>query len=404
MNRQVLRLAAICALVSAPATAGVLSGNCRTAEQPAATLLYPYFEVDLQRTDGATTLISINNSSSSSTVARVVMWTDWGAPTLAFDVYLTGYDVQSLNLRDLLGGKLPATSQIASPEGELSDTNTAFAGCDGNPKAVTALGQANWDYLQAAHTGRPLPGSTSQCIGSGQAGSQVATGYVTVDVVNRCSGASVGKKENTPADPAYFAAGGTGLASNQNVLWGEYFAVNPGRGFADSQTAVHILADGDAFSPGDYTFYGRYVNYDSRDDRAPLSSLYYVRYLNGGPFSGGSDLVVWRDNRDANVTARSCGTAPSWAPLGEYQMVAFDEEENPTLIPNSQAFPLASQKVQVGSSSLEVGKSFGWLMIDLWHSDATHAQGWVGVTMSAEGRFSVAHSAVREEDLCNFGL
>ncbi len=404
MNRQVVRLAAVCALLSAPASAGVLSRNCRTAEQPAATLLYPYFEVDLQSTNGATTLISINNSSSSSTVARVVMWTDWGAPTLAFDVYLTGYDVQSLNLRDLLRGQLPGTSQIASNEGELSDTSIAFPGCEGNPKAVTALGQANWDYLRAAHTGSPLPGSPSQCIGSGRAGSQIATGYVTVDVVNRCSGASVGSKENTPADPAYFAAGGTGLAGNGNVLWGEYFSVNPAKGLSDSQTAVHILADGDAFSPGDYTFYGRYVNYDSRDDRAPLSSLYYVRYLDGGPFSGGSDLVVWRDNRDANVTARSCGTAPSWAPLGEYQMVAFDEEENPTLIPNSQSFPLASQKVHVGSESLNMAENFGWLMIDLWHSDATHAQGWVGVTMSAEGRFSVSHAAVRVDDLCNFGL
>lgn len=408
MNRQVLRLAAVCALLGAPlapVTAGVLSGNCRTAEQPAATLLIPYFEVDLQRPDGATTLISVNNSSSRPTVARVVLWTDWGAPTLAFDVYLTGYDVQSLNLRDLLNGKLPATSQTVSPEGELSDANTAFAGCDANPKAVAALAPASWDFLRAAHTGRPLPGSNpAQCLGSGRAGSQVATGYVTVDVVNRCSGASVGNKENTPADPAYFAAGGTGLAGNDNVLWGEYFSVNTGRGFADSQTAVHILADADAFSPGDYTFYGRYVNYDSRDDRAPLSSLYFVRYLNGGPFSGGSDLVVWRDSRDANVTARSCGTAPTWAPLGEYQMVAFDEEENPTLIPNSQAFPLAAQKVRVGEGPLAVGKSFGWLMIDLWHADAKHAQGWVGVTMSAEGRFSVSHSAVRGDDLCNFGL
>ena len=406
MNRVVLRLAAACARLGAPlATAGVLYGNCRTAEQPAATLLIPYFEVDLQRTDGATTLISVNNSSSRPTVARVVLWTDWGAPTLAFDVYLTGYDVQSLNLRDLLNGKLPSTSQLASPKGELSDANTAFPGCDGNVKAVAALTPTNWDYLRAAHTGRPLPGSSpSQCLGSGRAGSQVATGYVTVDVVNRCSGASVGKKENTPADPAYFAAGGTGLAANHNVLWGEYFAVTPGRGFADSNTAVHILADADAFSPGDYTFYGRYVNYDSRDDRAPLSSLYFVRYLNGGPFSGGSDLVVWRDNRDANVTARSCGTAPSWAPLGEYQMVAFDEEENPTLIPASQAFPLSAQKVRVGEGSLPVAESFGWLMIDLWHADAKHAQGWVGVTMSAEGRFSVSHPAVRGDDLCNFGL
>jgi hypothetical protein len=407
MNSPVLRLTAACAtlLLGAPATAGVLSGNCRTAEQPAATLLFPYFEVDLQRADGATTLISINNASSRPTLARVVVWTDWGAPTLAFDVYLTGYDVQSLNLRDLFRGQLPGTGPMVSPQGELSDDNIAFPGCEGNAKAVTSMGSTSWDYMQAAHTGRALPGSsTALCLGSGQKGPGVATGYVTVDVVNRCTGPSVGKKDNTPADPAYFAAGGTGLASDGNVLWGEYITMSPGKNLADSQTAVHILADPDAFSAGDYTFYGRYVNYDSRDDRAPLSSLYYVRYLNGGPFSGGTDLVVWRDNRDANVAARSCGSAPSWAPLGEYQMVVLDEEENPTLLPNSNAFPLAAQKVRVGSESLAVSATFGWLMIDLWHSDSTHAQGWVGVQMSAQGRFSVSHSAVRVDDLCNFGL
>lgn len=403
MNTSFLRLAVIGALLGAPATAGVLSGNCRTAEQPAATLLFPYFEVDLQSPNGATTIISVNNASSSPATARLVMWTDWGAPTLAFDIYLTGYDVQSLNLRDLLNGQLPETSPTVSPQGDLSDPNKPVAGCDA--KALTTLAPSSWEYLRAAHTGRPLPGtSPAQCLGSGHAGSQVATGYITVDVVNRCSAWTVGKKENTPADPAYFAAGGTGLAGNSNVLWGEYVSVNPGRSLSDSNTAVHILADGDAFSPGDYTFYGRYVNYDSRDDRAPLSSLYYVRYLDGGPFTGGSDLVVWRDNRDANVTARSCGTNPAWAPLGEYQMVVFDEEENSTLLPNSQAFPLASQKVHVGDESLNVADSFGWLMIDLWHADSKHAQGWVGVVMSAQGRFSVSHPAIRADDLCNFGL
>ncbi|HET9226840.1 MAG TPA: hypothetical protein VFR31_09245 [Thermoanaerobaculia bacterium] len=405
MNSSFLRFAAISVLLSTPATAGVLSGNCRTAEQPAATLLYPYFEVDLGNPNGATTIISVNNASSGSATARLVMWTDWGAPTLAFDVYLTGYDVQTLNLRDLLNGQLPETSPAVSPQGELSDPNKPVAGCGTAANTGATLAPSSWDYLRAAHTGRPLPGtSPSQCLGSGRAGSQVATGYITVDVANRCSPWTVGKKENTPADPAYFAAGGTGLASNQNVLWGEYVSVNPGRNISDSNTAVHILADGDAFSPGDYTFYGRYVNYDSRDDRAPLSSLYYVRYLDGGPFTGGSDLVVWRDNRDANVTARSCGTSPSWAPLGEYQMVVFDEEENSTLLPDSQAFPLASQKVHVGSESLNVSENFGWLMIDLWHSDSKHAQGWVGVVMNAEGRFSVSHPAIRADDLCNFGL
>ena len=36
------------------------------ADQPAATLLYPYFEVDLNDPQGQTTLISINNASAKS--------------------------------------------------------------------------------------------------------------------------------------------------------------------------------------------------------------------------------------------------------------------------------------------------------------------------------------------------
>jgi hypothetical protein len=403
MNPTFFRLAAACALLApSAALAGVLSGNCRIADQPAATLLYPYFEADLEHADGATTLISINNASSRPAVARVVLWTDWGAPTLAFDVYLTGYDVQSLNLRDVIRGEIPGTGPGVSPNGSLSDASSVFPGCDATRQAVTVLDR---ETLQAAHTGRPLPGvSPAQCMGSGSKGSQIATGYVTVDVVNRCSAASVGKLQNTPADPAYFAAGGTGLASDNNVLWGEYFYVNSSKNTSDSQTAVHIVADPDVFSAGDYTFYGRYVGFDSRDDRAPLSSLYYVRYLNGGSFSGGTDLVVWRDNRSPVTGARSCGTNPAWAPLGEFQLVAFDEDENPTELPHSKAFPLAVQKVHVGSDNLAVSDNFGWMMIDLWHADSTHAQGWVGVVMSAQGRFSVSHQAIRADDLCNFGL
>lgn len=407
MNRCIFQLAALGSLLLAgiPAAAGVLSNNCRTAEQPAATLLFPYFEVDLQSADGATTLISVNNASSKSAVARVVLWTDWGAPSLAFDVYLTGYDVQSLNLRDVMNGRLPGTGPVISPQGSLSDESVSFPGCQGNAKAVTAFTSTSWDFLRAAHTGRPLPGTNpALCLGSGDRGAAVATGYVTVDVVNRCTPPSVGKTENTPADPAYFLAGGNGLASDDNVLWGEYFSLNPRLNLAESQTAVHVLADPDVFNDGDYTFYARYVNYDSRDDRAPLSSLYYVRYLDGGPFSGGTDLIVWRDNRSAGFAPQSCGKSPSWAPLGEYQMFVFDEDENPTQIPDSRAFPLATQKVHVGSNSLTISESHGWMMIDLWHSDATHAQGWVSTTLSAEGRFSVSHAAIRADDLCNFGI
>jgi hypothetical protein len=405
-NGCILLLGATFGLLAAlPAGAGILTGNCRVANQPAATLLIPYFQVDVDHADGATTLVSINNASARSELARVTLWSDWGVPTLAFDVYLTGYDVQTLNLRDLFQGVLPATG-TNSPQGAFSSTATSFAGCGARDGAPPALSAANRSYLRAAHTGQPLPGgdpATPLCASSGGTGPSIATGYITVDSVGRCSAVSVGTLANTPADGAYFAHGGAGLASDENVLWGDYLLVDPKRGLSEGQSAVSIVADADFFGPGDYTFYGRYVGFDGRDDRAPLSSLYYARYLNGGSFAGGTDLVVWRDNRRLEVAPSRCAGGPAWAPLGEYQLVVFDEEENGQQLHDTHAFPLATQRVHLGSGALPTVPNYGWLMLDLWHSDGTHAQGYVSVLMTAEGRFQVGHPALQADDLCVFG-
>ncbi|HTQ78645.1 MAG TPA: hypothetical protein VMM92_01530 [Thermoanaerobaculia bacterium] len=388
-----------------PAAAGVLTGNCRVGNQPAATLLIPYFRVDLGNPGGATTLISVNNASAKPSLARVVLWTDWGSPTLAFDVYLTGYDVQSFNLRDLFNGTVPATGPAASHLGEFSATVPDFPGCGGSLAAP--LTTTDRGYLWAAHTGAPLPGSgatsAATCLGSTQGGPGIATGYVTVDAVNHCTPASVGKSENTPADPLYFSRGGAGLASDNNVLWGDYFYIDPNAARSESQTAVAVVADPDFFSSGSYTFYGRYVGFDGRDDRTPLSSLYYARFFDGGAFRGDTDLVVWRDNRTGKIGPHPCSQGPDWAPLGEYQLVVFDEEENATQIPNSNAFPLTTQRVRVGSPALPTSMPYGWLMLDLWHQDGTHAQAWVTALLSAGGRFSSGHQALQVDDLCNFG-
>jgi hypothetical protein len=390
-----------------PSQAGILEGNCRVANQPAATLLIPYFEVDLADMAGQTTLVALNNASAKPALARLVLWTDWGVPTLAFDIYLTGYDVQTLNVRDLFKGQLPVTGPAASNRGLLSDGNVLVAGCGstGTAGITAAPSGSQLTWLRSAHTGQPVAVDTSvQCAGSGGAGANVASGYITIDAVNRCTPSTVGSAANTPAEAAYFAKGGTGLASDANVLWGDYYYINSRRNTSDSQTAVAIVADTDVFRAGDYTFYGRYSGFDSRDDRAPLSSLYYVRYVDGGTFSGGTDLVVWRDNRKSAAGLRGCGSRPEWAPLGEMQLLVFDEEENPKEILNSNAFPLLTQKVHVGGAPLPVAQPFGWIMLDLWHKDSTHAQGWVSVNMTAEGRFSVGHEAMRADDLCNFGL
>ena len=73
-----------------------------TSNRPGATLLLPYFEVDLDNPEGINTLFSVNNSSATAILAHVTLWSDMGIPVFAFNVYLTGYDAQPMNMRDIL--------------------------------------------------------------------------------------------------------------------------------------------------------------------------------------------------------------------------------------------------------------------------------------------------------------
>src|SRR6202140_3406852 len=111
---------------------------CTIDAVPAATLLLPYFEVDLNNPNGLTTLFSVNNASATAVLAHVVVYSDLSVPVLDFNIYLTGYDVQTINLRDILvNGLIPQTASAGqdpsdkiSPKGAKSqDIN--FASCTG---------------------------------------------------------------------------------------------------------------------------------------------------------------------------------------------------------------------------------------------------------------------------------
>src|SRR5690606_34307950 len=55
---------------------------------PAATLLLPYFAVDLANPNGAQTRFSVINTAAAPTLAKVTLWSNLGIPTFSFDVYL----------------------------------------------------------------------------------------------------------------------------------------------------------------------------------------------------------------------------------------------------------------------------------------------------------------------------
>src|SRR6185295_16132164 len=124
---------------------------CTADKTPAATLLLPYFEVDLspdanlKRSGKRNTIISFGNAGATAAprplgrgpappptgtavLAHVVIWSDLSVPVLDFNVYLTGYDVQTISLLDVIGnGRVPGTASAGqdptdtiSPKGVFS--------------------------------------------------------------------------------------------------------------------------------------------------------------------------------------------------------------------------------------------------------------------------------------------
>ncbi|MBW8876623.1 MAG: hypothetical protein JF614_16785 [Acidobacteria bacterium] len=415
--RRTVFLLALSALLSSvsPAPAAV----CNIDVAPAATLLLPYFEVDLNDPNGLTTLFSVNNASANSILAHVTIWSDLSVYVLTFNIYLTGYDVQTINLRDILiNGNLPQTASAGqdpndqiSPKGILSqDVN--FASCTGQ-LPPPPLPPAFIKHLALSLTGKGSPVINGQCSGR-DLGDNIARGYITVDTVSNCT-------LREPGDAAYFSSDIT----FQNVLWGDYFYVNPGQSFANGGTLVHIeasLTDPATTTPGRYTFYGRYVGWNASDHREPLATTFAGRYVNGGPFNGGTSYVVWRDSktRQDPFTCPAALGRPSWFPLGQESVDVFDEEEHvsvplvfpicpqppgPSIIP----FPAEAQRTKIGGAEFPVPFNFGWLYLDLNATvtgnpnppfDPAAAQAWMIVDMDANGRFSVGVEGTRLDSAC----
>jgi len=403
-----LLVACLLAVLAAPAFAVIGTVD----DVPAATLLLPYFEVDLDDPSGVTTLMSINNASATAVLVHVTVWTDLSIHVLDFNVHLTGYDVQSINLRDVLqNGNLPVTASAGqdptdsiSPQGPISqDIN--FASCSGilaydNP----ALDATYLDHVQSSLTGQPSTVFFGGSCAGVDHGDRIARGYVTADTVNACS-------LDFPGDVGYFIAGGAGVATNPNVIWGDYFIVNPGENFAQGETLVHLEADA-LLGPANYTFYSRLAP-GGADNREALSNVFAVRYLNGGVFDGGTSLLVWRDSKRV-INPFSCAlVAPAPFELGQNQVVVFDEEENLevpegcTISPcpttsGITPFPWEAQRTHVGSSALPTSYEFGWIFLNL-NSTVTGSvvpfepfmQNWVTTVMDAQGRFSVGFTAIQ---------
>ncbi len=395
--RRLLVLASLAVTVSMMAAHVTTENNagCDIGAYPAATLLLPYFEVDTQSSasSAVNTVFTVINTSAEPQIVRVTIWSDFGFPVLSFPMFLTGYDVQSLSMYEMVArGNVPVT----------------YSGLP--PGAASAENNSNPNFLednQCDRTGGTMSNEIRERLqrmlitGAGDSGCRVgrqhkyASGYVTVDVVNSCA-------KTTPIEPSYW----TDTILFDNVLTGDYERINPNvttGNYAGGTPLVHLRAVPEGGPAGvlpqvpfPYTFYDRYLPAEARkmDRRQPLPAVFAARFIEGGSTGFQTNLMIWREGV-TGATRDECAYAKN-EKLPVRAIVRFDEHENATTASNAVTLPPSSATSSVASAfpALAAGDVGGWFWISLDNgAKGRPSQNWITVQMYAEGRYGVDFDA-----------
>ena len=374
--------------------ANAVFGTCPATNQPGATVLFPYFEVDLDDPTGIDTLVSVNNANVRPVLANLVVWSDWGIPVLAFNLYLTAERVQPISLRSLLkDGVLPTTG---------SGTGTiAGAPACADPLSLPILDEAARAALRAQLTGQPHP-DDGLCYGSGAGGPASAVGYITVDTINDCT-----TDIRFPIEPGYFDFDGTGFASNDNVLWGDFFLVERGQDAAQGFSALGLVAT-TGQPPGGRTFYTSFTPpFDGRDQRARLGTRRRARFVTGAGFDGGTEVLVWTEGYAGTIEPVACGSSPITSFESAIHVLRFTNEAGDAAGVGISHTARRAARHPLGTAPFEPETPFGSASIETLIKDPfsgvpipnIRAQNWAGTVVRALGRLSVAtESACTEVD------
>ena len=370
--------------------------TCAQDNVPAASLLVPYFKVGRNGSTGGDiaeggvdTMIAITNVSDINLIAHVTVWNKYSAAVLDFNVPLTGYDVATFRMKDILNGKLnvnPLTQDLDVFAGSNDVCYKTYAALGGsfirfdNPDSADAFNAIS-TYAEPAYTGAfrsrvwdslDESGDVSALgVGAGSAykdndnaacGKTGAndglagdfSGYVTIDVVNYCT-------NFFPSDASFYindaiATRGWGLTgAGPNVLMGDTFFIDPSEaaGNISGDAVIALEFDTRLDWTTEKTFYNRYFTANDQantpasvpagyrftgDGREPLGHTYGFRYLNDAAAGLNTWAVVWRSDRyqpslaaplEVNLCSWLKGTTGhvgfTTEPIG---IVTWDEDEN----------------------------------------------------------------------------
>ncbi|HTY43105.1 MAG TPA: hypothetical protein VMH79_14640 [Thermoanaerobaculia bacterium] len=279
MKKALIACLAVAALFAVAGSASAIT--CTLDQRPAATLLVPYFQVSTDGNGGIVssgalardTIVTIVNASSAPMVAHVNVYDRFSVIQLDFNVALSGFDVQSMAMSQIITGHLPVTLNSVGDDvcqrgadivygedardGYLRVSPTSPVTGESNPATPLDNVNGTTDYtgtffsIASALTINDCDGDTDA--------SGLAIGYIVIDHANYCN-------LSDPTDPNYYINDAIGMENN---LFGEIIFTS-GNGLPTyGISTVNLEAD---TTLGDATLAWA-------QDEGQVARTFYARYL-----------------------------------------------------------------------------------------------------------------------------
>lgn len=413
---------------------------CDVGAVPAASLLLPYFEVDSANATGLDTLVAVTNLDDDPIVGHVVVYNVDSFIVFDFNIYLTGYDVVTFSMRDLLvNGNYPNNGCTST----TYKFRTRYIDCNGDGLYFTQadtgglFGAAGYAMDLACYP--PASGSVltdRQCmlsVGSYDGWNSNYVGYLTIDANITCTGA-------TPDNPNYYspdyvdttadAINDHGVLEMSNILFGDMFYYDNAGSQADGYPLVHLEAVGEEntlaghtwgvpaaslLAGGIKTFYLKYnwwwIGIEDMDFREALPINWAFRYIGNAAFDGGTMVDVWRSHHwdwgpymfsdsggcnfhgDMGYTSLVedlylSGGSLYMTNTGLYRpsLIVFDEEENTTQTGGGPSPPpsvAGFDNIYLEAQRVDVNLAEGWPLVD--------ESGWIGISFATDAHYDTGH-------------
>src|SRR5664280_2928076 len=264
------KLSVLIALVLLAVAGTGYAVTCAYDNVPAATLLVPYWKVSLNGatgypigSGGTDTLVSVVNVSSPVVIAHVTVWNKYSKAVIDFNLPLTGKDVVSFSMRDIMNGRLSPNYPQCDLNLPAAQLATCLAAYKVDPCGLKNPGLPNAVYVPSVGFGQTQfirfshPDAAGATMGTDVLTSISQYNLTTADAIGAGFRSTVWNSLDESGDVTTFtSSSGANILDKDNPAC-QWAATNPLGGSLSGYLTIDVVNYCTNFFPDQADFYNK---------------------------------------------------------------------------------------------------------------------------------------------------